>query len=136
MEKSIIYIHPMDTITTSTDGKLYKKVDGEYIENPEFVRVITDSNDNIIDYTDKNGKRWIHDLHADNIIENFSEIEDIENRISMQLDPNGKILSYRDKDGILYENCGIITPSVEITDKILLNDSTKSSLVNTLNFFS
>ena len=32
MEKSIIYIHPMDTITTSTDGKLYKKVDGEWVE--------------------------------------------------------------------------------------------------------
>lgn len=90
-----------------------KKIDGEYIENPEFMAVMTDSDGRILDYTDKNGKRWIHDLHADNIPENLSEIEDIEGRVSIETDSNGKIISYRDADGVLREEKGIITPEVK-----------------------
>lgn len=86
-----------------------KKVDGEYIENPEFMAVITDSEERILDYIDKNGKRWIHDLHTDNIPENFSEIEDIEGRISINTDNEYRIISYRDKEGIIHENVGIET---------------------------
>ena len=86
---------------------------GEWVDNPEYARVITDSNDKIIDYTDKNGRRWIHDLHADNIPENLSEIEDVEDRISINTDRNDKILSYRDASGKLNECVGLKTPVVE-----------------------
>ena len=104
-----------------------EKVDsiGEWVDNPEYTRVITDSNDRIIDYTDKSGRRWIHDLHADNIPENLSEIEDIEGRVSMETDSNGKIISYRDADGVLHEEKGISTKEINAdnvdTDSISCN---------------
>ena len=99
-----------------------EKVDsiGEWVDNPEFARVFKDSNDRIIDYTDKNGKRWIHDLHADNIPETFSEIEDIESRMSINTDKEHKIISYRDREGRLHENVGVETKEV-IADKTVSN---------------
>ena len=109
-----------------------EKVDsiGEWVDNPEFARVIKDSNDRIIDYTDKNGKRWIHDLHADNIPENFSEINDVEGRMSINTDKENKIISYRDKEGRLRENVGIETKEV-IADKTVSKILESNSLVLT-----
>ena len=86
---------------------------GEWVDNPEFARVVKDSNGLIIDCTDKNGRRWIHDLHADNIPENFSEIEDIEGRMSINTDNENKIISYRDNEGTLHEEKGIKTGNVD-----------------------
>ena len=99
-----------------------EKVDsiGELVDNPEFARVITDSNDRIIDYTDKSGRRWIHDLHADNIPESFSEINDVEGRMAINTDKENKIISYRDEEGRLHENVGIETKEV-IADKTVSN---------------
>ena len=101
---------------------------GEWVDNPEFARVITDSNDRIIDYTDKSGRRWIHDLHADNIPENFSEIEDVEGRIAINTDKENKIISYRDEEGRLHENVGIETKEV-IADKTVSKVSESNRLL-------
>lgn len=114
------------------------KVDsiGEWVDNPEFARVFKDSNDRIIDYTDKNGKRWIHDLHADNIPENFSEIEDVEGRMSIDADSNGKIISYRDSDGVLHEEKGIKANNVDAEsvscNHINVSDSAATELTEAL----
>lgn len=109
---------------------------GEWVDNPEFARVIRDSKDRIIDYTDKNGKRWIHDLHADNIPENFSEVEDVEGRMSMQRDNEGRIVSYRDSDGVLHEEKGISTKEINSNnvscDHIGLSDSAATELTEAL----
>ena len=101
---------------------------GEWVDNPEYARVIKDSNDRIIDYTDKNGKRWIHDLHADNIPESFKEINDVEGRIAINTDKENKVISYRDKDGKLHENVGIETKEV-IADKTVSNVLESNSLL-------
>lgn len=89
----------------SINDTVNAKVDsiGEWVDNPEFARAITDTNNKVIDYTDKNGRRWIHDLHADNIPENISEMEDVEGRISISCDKDEKIISYRDSNGRLHE---------------------------------
>ena len=103
---------------------------GEWTDNPEFARVYTDAEGRIIDSLDNSGRRWIHNLHADNIPESFSEIEDIEGRIAINTDKENKVISYRDKEGILHENVGIKTKEV-IADKTVSNVLESNSLVLT-----
>lgn len=104
---------------------------GEWVDNQEYARVITDSNDRIIDYTDKNGRRWIHDLHADNMPENFSEIDDIEGRISISEDNKGRIISWREDNGKLHEECGVCTKEIN-TEHIVLEGDAPNELMEYL----
>lgn len=83
---------------------LDKKVDGEYIENPEFVKVVTDTEGKVLSGTKRDGSHYIHNVESETIPTAFSEIEDVEERSEMTTDADGKILSYRRKDGTKVEH--------------------------------
>ena len=72
-------------------------------------------NDNIVE-------KW--ELQNDGTWEqlNPSSINDIEERLSMELDMKGKVVSYRKKDGTLVENAGIESPKIT-TDSLIAKEA-------------
>lgn len=59
------------------------------------------------------GKSLINKTFADNI----DYVEDPEKRLDAQIDSDGRVLSYRDKDGVFHENVGIDTRSLLVNNK-------------------
>ena len=126
---------------------LDKKVDGEYIENPEFIHVLTDSEGRVLWGILNNGKvmygagipdqiavliEEIYDTFG-RISENFSEIEDIEDRVSINMDKEHKIIAFRDKEGVLHENAGIETKNLNAQNAEIESINTKGINAESLN---
>lgn len=126
---------------------LDKKVDGEYIENPEFIHVLTDSKGRVLWGILSNGKvmygagipdqiavliEEIYDTFG-HISENFSEIEDIEDRVSINMDKEHKIIAFRDKEGVLHENAGIETKNLNAQNAEIESINTKGINAESLN---
>lgn len=84
-----------------------------YIDNPEFINVEKDADGRILSATRTDGSHYIHNVESETIPTEFSNIEDIEDRIEIKQDVDSRILSYRDADGKLHENAGIETPIVD-----------------------
>lgn len=75
--------------------------------------------------TRRNGSHYIHNVESETLPKVFSEIDDIEGRIEIDTDADGKILSYRRKDGTKVES------KLEV-DELTLSDKSKKYLGNAL----
>lgn len=95
---------------------LDKKVDGEYIDNPEFINVVKDAEGRLLSCTKNDGSHYIYRISSETIPTEFSEIDDREGRIEVKTDSEQKVISYRKKDGTLVENVGIETNHLELTE--------------------
>ena len=103
-----------------------------YQENPEFINVELDNEGKVLGGTKVDGSHYFYNLESetlDEIKENiedldsriidlpFEEINDIENRLQIGEDADGKIFNYRKPDGTLVENAGIETTKLELTEQ-------------------
>lgn len=68
-----------------------------YVDNPEYIDVKTDAEGKIIEATMQDGRKY---LPRQELLEKY---DDVEGRTEMTLDADGRILSYRDKDGVRHE---------------------------------
>lgn len=66
-------------------------------DSAEFAKVVLDSDGKILEGITSTGKKFLPKQ------EMLDKYEDIEGRMEMTLDANGKIVSYRDSDGVLHE---------------------------------
>lgn len=73
-------------------------------DNPEFMAVTADSEGKVLEGTLPNGKKYFP------MQELLDKYDDVEGRTEMTLDADGRVLSYRYKDGVKHENKGIDTP--------------------------
>ena len=94
---------------------------GNYIDNPEFIEVKTDSENKILGGRKTDGTKIeligieTPKISIDgNILSNFN---DPEGRMEVKTDSDEKIISYRKEDGALVENVGIETAKLELTEK-------------------
>lgn len=62
----------------------------------------------------------------------FADYQDPEERMSLILDQENKILSYRDNKGKLHENGGLETPQIDVKGKITFTPSAMSQLQSDL----
>lgn len=72
-------------------------------ENPEYLAVEKDAEGKILSSTNPDGSHYIHNAKSETIPTEFSCIEDPEKRMEIIIDANDKVISYRDKNGTLYE---------------------------------
>lgn len=119
----------------SLDEQLEKKVDGEYIDNPEFVQVSTDVDGNVLEARRSDGIKEekvgfeTPMLNVDGV--ESKTIEDPEQRVEIKTDADGNIISYRNKDGGLVEPVSVNTPEV-IADKMKLSNGGIKELIDDL----
>lgn len=69
----------------------------------EFLQVELDDKYKILGATFPDGSHYLYNLKSETILEEIDKKEDFENRLEITLDNDGKILSYRDKDGVKHE---------------------------------
>ena len=86
------------------------------IENPEFLEVTVDSENKIL------GGRKIEGTRFENVGLDlgghlFKAYNDPEDRMGVESDDCNKIVSYRDKNGAIVENVGIITKEIELSEE-------------------
>ena len=117
------------TLQTLLDEKVDKEegkslIDAEYangvqtIENPEFMEVELDAEDKVLSGRKVDGTKFENNdvelngnatvggsLEVDGVV--IKNIEDPEGRHEIKTDAKGKILSYRDSEGVMHENVGI-----------------------------
>lgn len=74
------------------------------IENDEYLSVEIDADGKVIGYTASDGSHYIHNVKSETIPTEFSHIEDPEGRTEIITDAEGKILEYRDANGVKHEN--------------------------------
>ena len=96
------------------------------IDNPEYLSIELDKENNILGYTAKDGSHYLHnvksetidalnkdisalngEIHNNPVLKVFDLVEDPEGRLQISTDSEGKIVSYRKPDGTLVENVGI-----------------------------
>ena len=109
----------------------------KYEDNPEFIRVEKDADGRILSCTNPDGSHYIHNVESETIPDEFSNIDDVENRMEISKDSDGRIIAYRDSNGKLYENVGLETPVIDtetINTKSVSADSLTLSKVGLTEF--
>ena len=111
-------------------------------ENPEWINVTTDAEGKILEGITSEGKKKVmvdtlfeDDFSAKKVDIDGATIESIqdqEGRTEIKTDSEGKILSYRDSDGIIHENVGIETSKLTLSEDGL-NDFQKALKANGFN---
>lgn len=76
-------------------------------ENPEYMAVEKDADGKVLSATNADGSHYIHNAKSETIPTEFSHIEDPEGRTEITVDAEGKLLGYRDKNGIRHETVGM-----------------------------
>ena len=96
-----------------------KDMYGEYMESPEFIQTEVDGEKKVLGGRKSDGTKFDNigfetpKISIDGVKEETSE--DTEKRLELNLDNVGKVISFRDKDGILHEQ-GIILSSQGYSD--------------------
>lgn len=72
-------------------------------ENPEYMAVEKDADGKVLSATYNDGSHYIHNAKSETIPTEFSRVEDPEARMEIIEDADGKVISYRDKNGTLHE---------------------------------
>lgn len=85
----------------------------KYEDNPEFIKVEKDADGRILSATNPDGSHYIHNVDSETIPTEFSNIEDVENRMEMSKDADDRVIAYRDSNGKLHENVGLETPAID-----------------------
>ena len=104
------------------------------VENPEYVQVTTDSEDKILEATEKDGTKvfggdvkLLGNMEVSGV--SYKVIENPE-YIEVKTDSEGKIISYRDSKGVLNECAGLETPSINgIPVENILDDTPTGSFI-------
>ena len=73
-------------------------------ENDEYLSVEIDAEGKVIGYIAHDGSHYLYNVKSETIPEEFSHIEDPEGRTEITTDAEGKILEYRDANGVKHEN--------------------------------
>ena len=76
-------------------------------ENPEYLAVEKDAEGRVLSATYNDGSHYIHNAKSETIPEEFSHIEDPEDRMEITTDAEGRLLSYRGSDGMKNELAGL-----------------------------
>lgn len=85
----------------------------KYEDNSEFIRVDKDADGRLLSCTKPDGSHYIHNVESETIPTEFSNIEDVENRMEISKDADGRVIAYRDSNGKLHENIGLETPTLD-----------------------
>ena len=129
----------------------------ESADNPEYLKVITDARDRVIDGIKKDGSHYIYNVQSESIdalregkvskeggkglstndytdaekeLVAVHEIEDSHEYIKAEVDSEGKLLAGRTPDGAAFENVGFSTPKLEVAG-IDLTDNAEAIDCNT-----
>ena len=107
---------------------------GQYIDNKEYIEAVVDNEDKIIEATKPDGTKVFSvkveapEVSSDKILLQGKEIssastvdvqyiiDDKEERVEIATDADGKVVSYRDKQGVLHEMSGFSTNSLKLTE--------------------
>ena len=73
-------------------------------ENPEYLAVEQDADGKVLSATNIDGSHYICNAKSETIPEEFTHIDDVENRSELTLDSNNRMLSCRKSDGTKYEH--------------------------------
>lgn len=73
-------------------------------ENDEYLSVETDANGKVIGYIAPDGSHYLYKVKSETIPTEFSHIEDPEGRTEITTDTEGKILGYRNGEGVRCED--------------------------------
>ena len=95
-------------------------------ENPEYMAVEKDADGKVLSATNNDGSHYIHNAKSETIPEEFSHIEDREERTEITLDADGKVMSYRDSEGKKHEH------DMEVTNFDVSNINLKGNSVNNI----
>lgn len=93
-------------------------------ENPEYLAVEKDADGKVLSVTNLDGSHYIYNAKSETIPEEFSHIEDLEERTEITTDSDGKVLSYRDSEGKKHED------SMEVTNLNVSNLNLQGNSVN------
>lgn len=85
----------------------------KYEDNPEFIRVDKDADGRLLSCTKPDGSHYIHNVESETIPTEFSDIDDVENRMEISKDADGRVIAYRDSNCKLHENVGIESPVID-----------------------
>jgi hypothetical protein len=128
--------------TDAEDKILYGvKQDGDFYFGagvPSQIQKELDNKADLDEVENKVDKEEGKSLIDEEVSESFSVIEDPEGRSEITTDSDGKIISYRDKDGVKHENVGIETDSATI-DEVQIsggNAILDSATIDSLNLTS
>ena len=112
------------------------------IENEEYLEVETDAEGNILSSTNVDGSHYIHKVKSETIDNKVDKeegkslidscfadantvVEDPEERMDIKTDEEGKIISFRDKEGTIHEKKAVIEKTVieeVVADKVSSDD--------------
>ena len=73
-------------------------------ENSEYLAVEKDADGKVLSATYNDGSHYIHNAKSETIPTEFEHIEDPEGRTEITTDAEGKVLGFRDSDGIRHEH--------------------------------
>ena len=101
------------------------------VENPEYLKVELDAEDKVLSGIKVDGSHYAYNMYSETIdakvdkeegkslidkevAESLSAIEDLERRSEIITDSEGKIISYRDSDGVKHEEVGIEADNIKV----------------------
>ena len=85
-------------------------------DNEEYLAVEQDAEGKVLSSTNLDGSHYIHNAKSETIPTEFSHIEDPESRTEITTDEEGKILGYRDSEGVRHEH-KISVKHLELSDE-------------------
>ena len=153
-----------DTLATLLSAKVDKVegkslIDSEFaasksvVENPEYLQVTTDIDNKILEGIKSDGKKVINidvevsgkakfEKGLDINVASVESFQDSEERIELKIDSENKIISYRDKKGVLHEEAGVHAKEVvgknaefeevNISGEITMSNEARTSLKENL----
>lgn len=115
------------------------------IENEEYLEVETDAEGNILSSTNVDGSHYIHNVKSETIENKVDKekgkslidscfadantvVEDPEDRMDIKTDEEGKIISFRDKEGTIHEKKAVIEKTV--TEEVVAGKVSSDDLNN------
>lgn len=115
---------PVQNAIRELKDKYSVVLDGiSYVDNPEFLNVVTDSEGKVLEGTLPNGKKYFPKQAL------LDKYDDVEGRTEMTLDAEDRVLAYRDKEGIKHEE-KLALHEVYDKDNNRINLATKEDVEN------
>lgn len=82
------------------------------IENDEYLSVETDAEGKVIGYTAPDGSHYLYKVKSETIPEEFSHIEDPENRAEIIKDKENRVIGFVDSQGDFHANTNIFSKNI------------------------